>query len=126
VDFHAESLALAQAVITTPTPDDDHHAHAARLHNAGSVIWGRSRDHQQSATIADLFTEAGLEHDEELLQAYFDFWQPHTPTDPQVRPLWEWLHNQGIKVGGALQHDLAARVARRFLRARRGLRPGRR
>ena len=99
VDFHAESLALAQAVITTPTPDDDHHAHAARLHNAGSVIWGRSRDHQQSATIADLFTEAGLEHDEELLQAYFDFWQPHTPTDPQVRPLWEWLHNQGIKVG---------------------------
>ena len=31
VDFHAESLALAEAVRRTPTPDDDHHAHAARL-----------------------------------------------------------------------------------------------
>ena len=59
VDFHAESVALAQAVRRTPSPDDDHHAHAERLHRAGDVIWGRSRDHQQSATIADLFTEAG-------------------------------------------------------------------
>ena len=25
---------------------------------AGDVVWGRSRDHQQSATIADLFAEA--------------------------------------------------------------------
>ena len=55
IDFHAESLALAQAVLTTPDTSDDHHAHAARLHEAGSVVWGRSRDHQQSATIGDLF-----------------------------------------------------------------------
>lgn len=99
VDFHAESLALAQAVIATPTTDDDHHAHAARLHGAGSVVWGRSRDHQQSATIADLFAEAGLDHDPELLQAYYDFWQPHTPTDPEVGPLFEALRADGIKVG---------------------------
>ena len=46
IDFHAESLALAQAVLATPDTSDDHHAHAARLHNAGSIIWGRSRDHQ--------------------------------------------------------------------------------
>ena len=32
IDFHAESLALAQAVVTTPSKDDDHHAYAARLH----------------------------------------------------------------------------------------------
>ena len=99
VDFHAESVALAQAVRTTPSPDDDHHAHAARLHRAGDVIWGRSRDRQQSSTIADLFVEAGLDHDPDLLQAYYDFWEPHTLTDPEVRPMWEELRSTGIKVG---------------------------
>lgn len=99
IDFHAESLALAQAVINTPTSTDDHHAHAARLHQAGATVWGRSRDHQQSATIADLFDEAGLEHDPELLSAYYDFWVPHTLTDPDVRPTWEALRARGIKIG---------------------------
>ena len=99
VDFHAESVALAQAVITTPTPDDDHHAHAARLHRAGDVIWGRSRDHQQSSTIADLFTEAGLDHDPELLSAYYEFWEPHTETDPEVGPMWTALRAEGIRIG---------------------------
>jgi putative hydrolase of the HAD superfamily len=27
------------------------------------------------------------------------FWEPHTHTDPQVRPLWEGLHDRGLKVG---------------------------
>ncbi|WP_457191052.1 HAD family hydrolase [Nocardioides sp. P5_E3] len=99
VDFHAESMALAQAVRRTPSPDDDHHAHAERLHRAGDVIWGRSRDHQQSATIADLFTEGGLDHDPDLLAAYYEFWEPHTLTDPEVRPMWEELRSAGVKVG---------------------------
>lgn len=99
VDFHAESLALASAVVATPTQEDDRQLHASRLHEAGAVIWGRSRDHQQSATIADLFTEAGLEHDPELLDAYFEFWLPHTETDPDVRPLFEALRADGVKVG---------------------------
>ncbi|MEQ6900155.1 HAD family hydrolase [Nocardioides sp. YIM 152588] len=99
VDFHAESLALAQAVVRTPTRDDDHHANAARLHRAGSAIWARSRDEQRSATIADLFDEAGLDHDAALLEAYYEFWLPHTETDPDVRPLFEWLRGEGIRVG---------------------------
>lgn len=99
VDFHAESLALAQAVARTPTPDDDHHAWAARLHAAGETIWGRSRDHQQSSTIGDLFDEAGLDHDPALLAAYYEFWQPHTPTDPEVRPMWERLRAMGLRIG---------------------------
>jgi putative hydrolase of the HAD superfamily len=96
IDFHAESLALAHAVV-----DADHELAVSqeRLHAAGGVVWGRSRDHQQSATVADLFTEAGLAHDPELLSHYYEFWEPHTLTDPEVRPLWEWLHEQGIKVG---------------------------
>ncbi len=96
VDFHAESLALAQAVVNS---HHDHHVHAQRLHAAGDAIWGRSRDHQQSSTIADLFDEAGLDHDPELLSAYLEFWQPHTPTDPEVGPLFEALRADGIRVG---------------------------
>jgi putative hydrolase of the HAD superfamily len=97
VDFHAESLALAQAVVATGEPDQA--GFAAQLHEAGRTIWGRAHSHHQSSTIADLFDEAGLEHDPELLSAYFDFWEPHTPTDAEVRPMWEALRGQGIKVG---------------------------
>lgn len=96
VDFHEESLALAQAVAGT---SGDLDVHAARLHEAGQRVWGWSRDEQRSATVADLFTEAGLEHDPALLTAYHDFWTPHTVTDPEVGPLFEALHARGIKVG---------------------------
>ena len=97
IDFHAESLALAQAVANAD--ENDHHANAQKLHAAGDVIWGRSRDHQQSSTVADLFTEAGLDHDPDLLHAYYEFWLPHTETDPEVGPLWEALRADGLKVG---------------------------
>jgi len=96
VDFHAESLALAQAVVNA---DHDHHVSARRLHAAGDTIWGRSRDHQQSSTVADLFAEAGLEHDPDLLTAYFEFWEPHTLTDPEAAPMFRTLRKRGIKVG---------------------------
>lgn len=99
IDFHAESLALAEAVVRTPSPDDDHHRFAPSLHQAGATVWGWSRDHQRSATVADLFDEAGLEHDPDLLVAYKEFWEPHTLTDPQVRPMWEQLRAEGIKIG---------------------------
>jgi putative hydrolase of the HAD superfamily len=79
VDFHAESMALAAAAVDHGL---DVEAASARLHQAGQTIWGRSRDHQQSATVADLFDEAGLGHDPDLLTAYREFWEPHTLTDP--------------------------------------------
>jgi putative hydrolase of the HAD superfamily len=96
VDFHAESLALAEAVVHAHHPREEI---TARLLAAGGVVWGRSREHQQSATIADLFAEAGLDHDPELLTAYHDFWEPHTTTDPAVRPMWEELKEGGLQVG---------------------------
>ena len=96
IDFHAESLALAHAVVTS---DDELGVHAEALHRANQVIWGRSRDLQQSSTVADLFTEAGLAHDPELLSHYREFWEPHTATDPHVAPLFETLRERGIKVG---------------------------
>jgi putative hydrolase of the HAD superfamily len=96
IDFHAESLALAAAVTTTGHDPD---ASRAALHDAGAVVWGRSRDHQQSATIADLFDVAGLDHDPAMLTAYRDFWEPHTYTDPDVRPLFERLKADGLRLG---------------------------
>lgn len=96
IDFHAESLALAQAVVNS---DHDHVMISGLLHSAGNVVWGRSRDHHKSATVADLFTEAGLDHDPELLAEYYEFWEPHTLTDPGAAPLFAGLRERGIKVG---------------------------
>jgi putative hydrolase of the HAD superfamily len=96
IDFHAESLALAQAVVGA---DHEVAVSQQRLHEAGAAVWSRSRDHQRSATVADLFTEAGLSHDPDLLTAYYEFWEPHTYTDPEVGPLWEELRRRGLRVG---------------------------
>ncbi len=93
VDFEEEARALAAAAV-----DGDATAPAA-LRAAGDVVWGRARDHHTSATIADIFTEAGLSHDEGLLTAYREFWDPHTITDPDVLPLFSRLKVDGIKVG---------------------------
>jgi putative hydrolase of the HAD superfamily len=96
IDFHAESLALAAAV-TTVGHDPD--SVRAALHEAGTAVWGRSREHQQSATIGDLFAEAGLDHDPALLTAYREFWEPHTLTDPEARPTLERLRAAGLRIG---------------------------
>ncbi len=96
IDFHAESLALARAVRAS---EDDVERHAGALNRANQVIWGRSRDHQQSSTVADLFTEAGLEHDPELLGHYREFWEPHTVAEPQVIALLTTLRERGTRVG---------------------------
>lgn len=102
IDFHAEALALAAAVRATPGSSAGAGATesaAVRLREAADKLWRRARDRQRSATLADVFAVAGLEHDPALLSAYYDFWEPHTRTDPEVRPLWVRLREQGIKVG---------------------------
>jgi putative hydrolase of the HAD superfamily len=97
VDFRAEARALARAV--AGAAEEDHPIHAARLHEAGRTVWAWSRDEQRSATIADLFRVAGLEHDPERLGDYYDFWLPHTHTDPEAVPLLDRLRRGGVRVG---------------------------
>jgi putative hydrolase of the HAD superfamily len=94
VDFAEESRALAAAVVgegldTAPEV----------LLEAANAVWARSRDEHVSATLADIFSHAGLTHDEDLLHAYRDFWEPHTLTDPDVLPLLSRLKVDGLKVG---------------------------
>ena len=100
--------------------------HADALQRANQVVWGRSRDHQQSATVADLFTEAGLAHDPELLVTTASSGSRTPPTDPQVAPLFAHAARARDQGRRAVQHDLAARLARGLLRARRRARPDRR
>ena len=95
IDFEEESLAMAAAVVGGHDPADV----AAALRAAGDVVWGRSRDAHTSATVADVFTEAGYEHDATLLAAYHAFWEPHTLTDPDVPGLFAGLRERGVKVG---------------------------
>jgi putative hydrolase of the HAD superfamily len=93
VDFVEEARALAAAALHA---DDSAHE---LLGKAGEAVWGRSRDEHISATIADIFAEAGLLHDASQLAAYREFWEPHTVTDPDVLPLFSRLKVDGLKLG---------------------------
>lgn len=93
IDSRAEAEALAAAAV-----GGDHTA-AELLHQALGAVWTRSRDHHTSATLVDVFAHAGLSHEEELLTAYREFWEPHTATDPDVPELFESLRADGLRVG---------------------------
>lgn len=93
VDFRAEAQALARAAV-----DADHTA-VDLLEAAADAVWARAREEHRSATLADVFAHAGLSHQEDLLSAYREFWEPHTGTDPDVPELFERLHADGVRVG---------------------------
>jgi len=76
---------------------------AVRLLAAEAAAWGRGRTDHSSARLHEILTEAGVDKDdrqrEAALTAYRQFWEPHTFTDVQVRPVWEGLRERGIRVG---------------------------
>ncbi len=76
---------------------------AARIMAAEESAWGRSRTEHASARMHEILAEAGLaEGDlwhEAALAAYREYWEPHTFTDEQVKPLFEGLHERGVLVG---------------------------
>lgn len=82
---------------------DEAHRLADRILAVESDAWRRGREDHSSAALGDILDEAGVdaEHDRHhlALAAYRRFWEPHTRTDPQVRPLWEGLRQRGVKVG---------------------------
>jgi len=76
---------------------------AACLLAAEATAWGRGRTDHSSARLHEILAEAGVDEGhlqrEAALTAYRQFWEPHTFTDEQTRPLWERLHERGIRVG---------------------------
>ncbi len=98
---------------------------AARIHAAENEGWKRGRrDGHASARIEDVLAEAdvvaGDPRGEAGLTAYRAFWEPHTLTDPQVRPLWQGLRDKGVRVG-VLSNTIWSRAYHRDILARDGV-----
>ncbi len=97
---------------------------ALRLGEAEERAWKRGRESHESASIAAILDEAGVDpaHDRHhlALAAYQRFWEPHTHTDPQVRPLWQALQAMGVRVG-VLSNTIWTREYHREVFARDGV-----
>jgi putative hydrolase of the HAD superfamily len=76
---------------------------AAAAHAAELDLWLLGEQAQKSATLAEVFARAGLSvsvsASADLLASYYQAWDPHTITDPEVAPLLGELRRRGIKVG---------------------------
>lgn len=98
IDYHREWFGYAH--VWDPTGAD---ALAARLVEASNAAWQHARTDHTSASVASIVRAAGLDPDDprhrEAAAAHIAFWEAHTYTDPLVRPLWEWLRDNGIRVG---------------------------
>jgi putative hydrolase of the HAD superfamily len=114
IDLHEEAQALAKAAV------DAHPEAHVDLHAANQAVWGRSTVSHTSGTIADIFEGAGLRHDEGLLVAYREFWEPHTYTDPDVHELFSRLRADGLRIG-VLSNTIWPRAWHEELFARDGV-----
>jgi putative hydrolase of the HAD superfamily len=76
---------------------------AERIWAAEAAGWHRGRTEGASARLEEILAEAGIVADDPRavagLEAYQAFWEPHTWTDPHIRPLWEALRGKKIRVG---------------------------
>lgn len=98
---------------------------AQQLAAAEDVGWRRGRgDDHASARIEEILAEAGVVAGDPRAvagaTAYERFWEPHTWIDPQVRPLWEGLRDNGIRVG-VLSNTIWSRDYHRGVFARDGV-----
>ena len=72
---------------------------AAAIAAAEQELWRAAERSQQSATLEQVLGLAGVAVTEALLASYFEAWEPHTYTDPDVIPLLRELRGRGIRVG---------------------------
>jgi putative hydrolase of the HAD superfamily len=72
---------------------------ADRLVAAEGAVWKRARETQQSGTIDEVFAAAEVTAGPAELAAYYAWWEEHTFTDPDVRPLFGALRDRGIRIG---------------------------
>jgi putative hydrolase of the HAD superfamily len=72
---------------------------AAAVRAAELELWQSTQETRASATLDQVFARAGLVPTEDFLASYFEAWEPHTLTDPQVAPLLRSLRERGLRVG---------------------------
>lgn len=91
-----------------------------RLQEATAAVWLRSRDEHRSATLAEVFALAEVDHTAQMITDYYAWWEPHTYADPDAHALFTGLHDLGIKVG-VLSNTIWERTAHERVFARDGL-----
>jgi HAD superfamily hydrolase (TIGR01549 family) len=93
---------------------------AAKLLAAEVALWERARTEHAAASLDDVFELAELSVAEDALVPLFEFWEPHTYTDPDVLPLFKELRARGLKVG-VLSNTLWPRAEHDRILARDGV-----
>jgi putative hydrolase of the HAD superfamily len=112
-----DHAALWREVCTPHYPAGDAITIADSVVTAEGELWRRSETEQCSATLADVFTAAGIEPGGAFLDSYYRAWDPHTYTDPDVAPLLRELRVRGIKAG-VLSNTMWPRAAHERVFAR--------
>jgi putative hydrolase of the HAD superfamily len=87
---------------------------------AETELWRLGETTQQSSTLDSVFARAGLTVSADLLASYHEAWDPHTITDPDVRPLLSELRRRGIRVG-VLSNTMWPRAAHEQIFIRDGV-----
>lgn len=72
---------------------------ARRLVAAENAVWQRARQTQRSGTIDEVFAAASVKPTPAEMAAYYAWWEEHTYTDPDAKPLLAALRERGVKVG---------------------------
>ena len=87
------------AVCARHYPGDEAAAMAAAVRAAEMELWKLGERSHRSWTLDHIFERAGVTAPAGFLASYFEAWDPHTLTDPDVPPLLRELRQRGIKVG---------------------------
>jgi putative hydrolase of the HAD superfamily len=104
IDIEEQWRVYARAyAAATGTPEAEVQLVADRILQAERDAWLRIRGDGGSARITEILHQAGIDVGHaahpDALAAYEEFWEPHSYTDPEVRPLWEGLRDRGIRIG---------------------------
>ena len=97
--WHTVDVAHAWRAVASKLDPDRVDQLAGRLLAAEDALWKRTRHEHSGASLAEVFELAELTLAEDALVPLFDFWEPHTYTDPDVLPLFKELRARGLKVG---------------------------
>ncbi len=105
-----DHAALWRSVCALHIGGDQAEKLAAAILAAENALWRISNESQYSGTLEEVFRRAGVTPTEALLASYFEAWDPHTLTDPDVIPVLGELRARGIRAG-VLSNTLWPRTA---------------
>lgn len=74
-------------------------ARAQALIAAEEQVWLTMRDHHRSGSVDQIARAAGVELTEVERRAYYQWWDAHSYTDPEVPALFAALHARDLRIG---------------------------